>query len=52
MMMVQVDEAIKPNDDVILLGDGITIGQVARDKNTGIAEALIEIGNQNKRVYK
>ena len=52
MMMIQVDEDVKLNDKVTILGDGITLGAVSRDKDMGIAQTLIEIGNQNERVYK
>lgn len=52
MIMIQVDEDVKLNDKVTILGDGITLGAVSRDKDMGIAQTLIEIGNQNERVYK
>ena len=47
MMMIKVDKSVKLSDEVIVLGKDITLGEMARFKNSQISEVLLEIGNNN-----
>lgn len=51
MMCVKIDESIKINDEVTILGGGITLGMISRFNNSSISETLVNIGNNNKRIY-
>ena len=51
MMTIEVDDAVSLDDEVVVLGDEITLGLMSRWKNTGLAESLLDIGNSNERVY-
>ena len=39
------------DDEVTLLGDGITVGMFVRSSGMGNAEALVNIGKNNPRFY-
>jgi hypothetical protein len=49
--MIKIDDTININDEVILLGDDITLGAFSRMNNYGLAESLINIGKNNTKVY-
>lgn len=51
MTAIRVDESVKPDDEVTLLGDRITVGMFARGSGMGNAEALVNIGKNNPRFY-
>ena len=48
---VKVDSSVKIDDEVTLLGDGITVGMFGRSSGMGNAEALVNIGKNNPRFY-
>jgi len=50
-MGIEVDESITINDKVSILGNGITLGMLSRGTNISNTEALLGIGNRNKRIY-
>lgn len=52
MMAVKVDDTVGIDDEVILLGDKITLGMFSRSSGLGLAEALVSIGRSNERIYK
>ncbi len=51
MMMIEVDDNVNMNDEVIILGKSITIGQLSRFNNKEVPEMLLEVGNNNNKVY-
>lgn len=51
MMSILIDESVSINDEVTILGDGITIGQIARLNNTSMHNTLVNIGKNLPRVY-
>ena len=51
MMNILIDESVSINDEVTVLGDGITIGQIARLNNTSMHNTLVNIGKTLPRVY-
>ncbi len=51
MTAVRVDSNVRPDDEVTLLGDKITVGSFARSSGVGNAEALVNLGKNNPRVY-
>ena len=51
MMMIVLDDNVNINDEVIILGKSITIGQISRFNNKEVPEMLLEIGNSNKKTY-
>ena len=51
MMTIMVDDTVSLEDEVLILGDEITLGLMSRWKNAGLAETLLDIGNCNERVY-
>ncbi len=51
MMMIEVDDKVNINDDVIVLGKSITIGQLSRFNNKEVPETLLEVGNCNNKTY-
>lgn len=51
MTAVKVDSSVKIDDEVTLLGDGITVGMFGRSSGMGNAEALVNIGKNNPRFY-
>lgn len=51
MMAIEVDDKVNITDTVHILGNGITLGTLSRFEGIGIAETLINIGENNKRIY-
>lgn len=51
MMNILIDESVSINDEVTILGDGITIGQISRLNNTSMHNTLVNIGKLLPRVY-
>lgn len=51
MMSILIDESVSINDEVTILGDGITIGQIARLNNTSMHNTLVNIGKNLPKVY-
>lgn len=51
MMSILIDDSVKITDEVTILGDGITIGQIARLNNTSMHNTLVNIGKNLPRVY-
>ena len=51
MMMIKVDDSVSLDDEVVVLGGEITLGQMARFNNKQLSETLLDIGNNNKKVY-
>ncbi len=51
MMCVKVDRDISQKDEVTLLGGKITLGMFSRFSGLGLAEVMLGVGKNNKRVY-
>lgn len=51
MTIIAVDEKVQMNDVVTIIGNEITLGVFARSEKISIAEALLNIGKLNKKVY-
>ena len=51
MMSILIDDSVKITDEVTILGDGITIGQISRLNNTSMHNTLVNIGKILPRVY-
>ena len=51
MMFVSVDDKVNVGDEVIILGDDLTLGYLSRLKHTGIQETLVSIDKSLPRVY-
>ena len=51
MMCVKVDRDVKSSDEVILLGDKITLGMFSRFSGMGLAEIMLGVGKNNTRIY-
>lgn len=51
MMCIKIDDNVKINDKVEILGKEITLGMFSRFSGVGLAEILINIGRTNKRNY-
>lgn len=51
MMTISIDKKVSINDTVIILGKGISLGTLSRFEGVGLAEMLINIGNNNKKIY-
>ena len=51
MMIVKIDNSVNINDEVYVLGNGITIGKLASFDNSKIFKMLIDVGKNNKKVY-
>ena len=51
MMNVEVDKSVKLDDEVTIIGDGITIYSVASSSNTSFHNTLVNIGKTLPRVY-
>lgn len=51
MLIIQVDNSVGINDTVIVMGDGISLGEISRSGNLTIHETLLNVGKNNKRVY-
>ena len=52
MMAIAIDDKVKISDEVILLGDELTLGKVANFNNESLSEVLINVGRNNNIVYK
>ena len=52
MMAIAIDDKVKISDEVILLGDELTLGKVANFNNESLSEVLINVGRSNNIVYK
>ena len=51
MCAVKIDSTIKKYDKVTLIGDEISIKEVAKHNETSIYETMCNIGKQIPRVY-
>ena len=51
MMFVSVDDKVNVGDEVIVLGDDLTLGYLSRLKHSGIQETLVTIDKSLPRVY-
>ena len=51
MMCIKVDRDVKSCDEVILLGDKITLGMFSRFSGMGLAEIMLGVGKNNTRIY-
>ena len=51
MMIVEIDDNVDINDEVYILGSGISIGTLSRFDGNSIFKMLLDIGKNNKRVY-
>ena len=51
MMCVKVDADTKLTDEVIILGDKITLGVFSRFSDMGLAEIMLGVGKNNPRIY-
>ena len=51
MMCIKIDNDVKIDDKVEVLGKNITLGMFSRFSNMGLASVLINIGRTNKRKY-
>ncbi len=52
MMAISIDDKVKITDEVVVLGDELTLGKVSDFNNSTLSETLINIGNSNTIVYK
>ena len=52
MMAISIDDKVSINDEVIVLGDELTLGKVSNFNNSTLSETLISIGNNNNIIYK
>ena len=52
MMAISIDDKVKISDEVVVLGDELTLGKVSDFNNSTLSETLINIGNSNTIVYK
>ena len=51
MCTIKVDKSVKTDDKVLLLGDEISLGKFSRFNENGLAQSLINVGCNNRRVY-
>ena len=51
MIFVKVDNSVKVEDEVTLLGDELTLGYFSRLNNVGIQESLVTLGQRLSRKY-
>lgn len=51
MLCIRIDDKVKLDDKVMLMGDKISLGQMARFADRSIHEMLLNIGKSNKKVY-
>lgn len=51
MMMVSIDDRVNISDEVLLLGDNLTLGKVSDFNNCTLSETLLNIGNNNPITY-
>ena len=52
MMAISIDDRVNLNDEVIVLGDDLTLGKTAMFNDSSLSETLINIGNNNNIIYK
>ena len=52
MMAISIDDRVNLDDEVIVLGDDLTLGKVSDFNNSTLSETLINIGNNNPITYK
>ena len=52
MMMISIDDRVKLDDEVLVLGDELTLGKVSNFNNCSLSETLLNIGNNNNIIYK
>ena len=52
MMMISIDDRVKLDDEVLVLGDELTLGKVSNFNNCSLSETLLSIGNNNNIIYK
>lgn len=52
MMAIAIDDKVKISDEVVLLGDELTLGKVSNFNNESLSEVLINTGRSNNIVYK
>ena len=52
MMAIAIDDKVNIDDEVIVLGDELTLGKVADFNNSTLSETLINIGKNNPITYK
>ena len=52
MMIIAIDDRVNINDEVVVLGDNLTASKVAEFNNWVLSETLVNIGNNNNRIYK
>jgi len=51
MMNILIDKSVKINDEVTIIGEDITLGEIARINNTSFHNTLVNIGKTLPRVY-
>ena len=51
MMFIEIDSSVKLNDEVIILGNKITLGNLSRINNKSIHETLVSCGSNLNKVY-
>ena len=51
MISVLLDSTIGLKDQVTILGDGITLGMIARQNHTSFHDVLVNLGKNLPRVY-
>lgn len=52
MMSIIIDNNVKIDDEVIILGNEITLGTISRFKKSSISKTLLDLGKNNERIYK
>ena len=52
MMAVVIDDRVSIDDEVLVLGENLTLGQVSEFNNASLSETLINIGNNNTIEYR
>ena len=52
MMNIEVDSTVKLTDEVTIVGDGLTIYNIASSSNTTFHNTLVNLGKTLPRVYK
>ncbi|MGM9877106.1 MAG: alanine racemase [Bacilli bacterium] len=51
MMNIEIDDSVKLSDEVIVVGDRITLGYIAQLNNTSFHNTLVNIGKKLPKVY-
>lgn len=52
MMAISIDDRVSINDEVLVLGDSLSLGKVSDFNNQTLSETLINIGNSNNKIYR